>query len=208
MDNNTLLSELAAEIRALRRDALQIQPNLSEPDVRAVNAGIAQLTELLESFRDQPTTARAQAVEEAIGLAIDQRAALRNYVASSTTQPVDPVPTITEPAVTEAKMVTHRTPPGCLPSLLWVGGGILSAIFIPGVGWVIGPLMILITLFHPGTKSYHCANCNTALASNTAVMCPGCKADFHGTERSGSGSMIGLVIVVAVVVFILFLTMV
>lgn len=47
MDNNTLLTELAAEIRALRRDALQIQPTLSEPDVRAVNAGISQLAELL-----------------------------------------------------------------------------------------------------------------------------------------------------------------
>lgn len=47
MDNNTLLTELAAEIRALRRDALQIQPILSEPDVRAVNAGISQLAELL-----------------------------------------------------------------------------------------------------------------------------------------------------------------
>lgn len=206
MDNNTLIAEFAAEIRELRRDALQAQGRISQADTRVVNEGISQLTQLLDAFRTQQTGLRAEAIEKAIGLAIDQRATLRNYFPSEEPAFFDANRAIIQPATSETNIVAHRTPPGCLTSLLLVGGGILSFFIIPVIGWIIGPLMIGITLFHPGTKSYHCANCSTILASDTANTCPGCKATFTGREQSGSGSRVGIVIVVLVILFLLLLS--
>ena len=58
----------------------------------------------------------------------------------------------------------HAT--GCLLCLLGVSAGVIVFIFIPVIGWVLGPLIVLVSLFVGGKteKIWKCNSCKTLIS--------------------------------------------
>lgn len=199
MKPDTLLAMLALEIGQLRGTLLGSKAFLSPETITATENSIQQLSELLESMRAKPSVVRTEQIQAAIHLAVDQRNLIRKRAEGA--RDARGQPRIEPLAV---PVVEHRTPPGCLVSVMTFAIGVLTTIHLPYIGWFVGPFVIIGILFHKGIPMYYCANCTTELTYKTAKVCPGCGAEFNGAERRGSGNKYGVWILILVGLFYLF----
>lgn len=196
MKPDTLLAMLALEIGQLRGTLLGSKAFLSPETITATENSIQQLSELLESMRAKPSVVRTEQIQAAIHLAVDQRNLIRKRAEGA--RDARGQPRIEPLAV---PVVDHRTPPGCLVSVITFVLGVLATIHLPFIGWFVGPFVIIGILFHPGTPMYYCANCTTELTYKTVKVCPGCGAEFTGVERRGSGNKYGVWMLILLAIF-------
>lgn len=70
---------------------------------------------------------------------------------------------------------------GCLIQAFGLVVGLLLVIFIPVVGWVLGPLAAIALLINGSQKSikWECGNCHNPVASGRVNRCPSCGITLH-----------------------------
>lgn len=75
---------------------------------------------------------------------------------------------------------------GCLIQGVGLVGGILLVVFVPLLGWVLGPIVIISTLWAGSRRAYsfECSNCHNPVTSNRVTECPTCHAALKPPDNA------------------------